>query len=123
MPEMYVDVIIESVYKDPEGNEEVLAIPRDAILDTGIRKIVYVDAGEGNFIGKEIKAGSQATAIVNDKEEYFYPVLSGLKEGDMIVTKGNFLIDSQSQISGVASGAYGGALGEKEETKAQVHQH
>ena len=52
----------------------------------------------------------------------YYPIVSGLTLGDTVVTHGNFLIDSQTQLTGSASGAYGGALG-GEESKAPVHQH
>ncbi|MBU4376705.1 MAG: efflux RND transporter periplasmic adaptor subunit [Candidatus Omnitrophica bacterium] len=114
-PEMYADVIIESMYVNTDGSHMTLAIPKDAVLDTGARKIVYVDIGGGAFIGKKVKLGPEASAEVDDQEQKFYPVLSGLKEGDKVVTKSNFLIDSQSQLSGGISGAYGGALTTEEE--------
>ncbi|MFH0839958.1 MAG: efflux RND transporter periplasmic adaptor subunit [Candidatus Omnitrophota bacterium] len=109
-PEMYADVIIESMYMNIDGSYMTLAIPKDAVLDTGARKIVYVDIGGGAFIGKEVKLGPEASADVEGREQKFYPVISGLNEGDKVVTKSNFLIDSQSQLSGGISGAYGGAL-------------
>lgn len=118
-PEMYADVVIESVYKSNEGSEEVLAVPVEAVLDTGLRKIVYVDAGNGTFIGKEIITGPQATASVNGQQEAFYPVLSGLSGNEMVVTKGNFLIDSQSQLTGGMSVLWGGASEIKTETPAE----
>ncbi|MBI5796404.1 MAG: hypothetical protein HZA47_08860, partial [Planctomycetes bacterium] len=45
----------------------------------------------------------------------YYPVLEGLVEGDKVVTSANFLIDSQSQLTGGASALYGGAMEFKEE--------
>ena len=57
------------------------------------------------------------------KESKFYPVLRGASEGELVVTKANFLIDSQSQISGVAASAYGGALGAEEKKTPSAHQH
>ncbi len=101
----------------------VLAIPKDAVLDTGIRKIVWVDRGNGEYEGRKIQIGPEATATVDKKEAKFYPVLSGVGEGEKVVTKGNFLIDSQSQITGVAASAYGGALGAEEKEETPVHQH
>ncbi|MBU4342706.1 MAG: efflux RND transporter periplasmic adaptor subunit [Candidatus Omnitrophica bacterium] len=121
-PEMYVDVIIMSMYMGPEGEREVLAIPKNAVLDTGVRKIVWINQGNDTYEGRIIKIGPEATSVIDGAESKFYPVLSGLKEGEMVVTKANFLIDSQSQLSGVAAAAYGGALG-AEEKKAPVHQH
>src|SRR3990170_7227738 len=90
-----------------EKTTQVLAIPATAILDTGIRKIVYLDKGNGQYVGKEVTLGPKAGD--------YYPVLEGLEEGDKVVTSANFLIDSQSQLTGGASALYGGAMEFKEE--------
>jgi len=108
-PDMYVDIEIMSQYTDPDGNTEVLSIPKSALLDTGRRRIVWVDKGNGQFEGRAIEIGPEAIDNSNDFIK-FYPVLMGLNEGDMVVTKGNFLIDSQSQITGVVASSFGGAL-------------
>ena len=108
-PEMYVDIEIMSQYTDQEGNKDVLSIPKSAMLDTGRRRIVWVDKGNGQFEGRAVKIGPEAIENSNDLNK-FYPVLSGLKEGEMVVTKGAFLIDSQSQITGVVSSSFGGVL-------------
>jgi Cu(I)/Ag(I) efflux system membrane fusion protein len=122
-PEMYVDVVVMSML-NIDGEMEVLAIPKEALLDTGIRKIVWVDKGDGQYEGKEVNVGPEATAVIEGKTKKFYPVLKGLTESDIVVTKANFLIDSQSQLSGTASSAYGGALGsEEEKTAPSVHAH
>lgn len=113
MPQMYVDVVIMSVYKGPEGEDMVLAIPKEAVLDTGVRRIVWIDKGNGEYEGRRVKIGPEATSSLNGEESKFYPVLKGLKEGDLVVTKANFLVDSQSQLTGTAAVAYGGALGEE----------
>lgn len=119
-PEMYVDIFIEAYLTDEEGNHKMaLAIPQNALLDTGERKIVYLDLGKGEYLGKEVEAGPAASAYVNGQKQEFYLVAKGLKEGDRVVTRANFLIDSQSQISGAAAAAYGGALGAQEEQKPQ----
>lgn len=90
-----------------EKTTQVLAIPATAVLDTGIRKIVYLDKGNGQYVGKEVALGPKAGD--------YYPVLEGLEEGDKVVTSANFLIDSQSQLTGGASALYGGAMEFKEE--------
>ncbi len=90
-----------------EKTTQVLAIPATAVLDTGIRKIVYIDKGNGQYIGKEV--------ILGPKAGDYYPVLEGLDEGDKVVTSANFLIDSQSQLTGGASALYGGAMEFKKE--------
>ena len=123
-PQMYVDVEIMSDYSGPQGEDTVLAIPKASLLDTGMRKIVWADKGKGEYVGKEVSLGPQASAATQTGEAEFYPVLKGLTEGEMVVTKANFLIDSQSQISGTAASAYAGAIGAKDEdTPAAAQQH
>ncbi len=90
-----------------EKTTQALAIPATAVLDTGIRKVVYIDKGNGQYRGKEVLLGPKAGD--------YYPVLDGLDEGDKVVTAANFLIDSQSQLTGGASALYGGAMEFKEE--------
>ncbi len=90
-----------------EKTTQILAIPATAVLDTGIRKIVYLDKGNGQYVGKDVSLGPKAGD--------YYPVLEGLEEGDKVVASGNFLIDSQSQLTGGASALYGGAMEFKEE--------
>ncbi|HHT9130157.1 MAG TPA: efflux RND transporter periplasmic adaptor subunit, partial [Candidatus Brocadiaceae bacterium] len=92
-----------------EKTTQILAIPATAVLDTGIRKIVYLDKGNGQYMGKEVTLGPKAGD--------YYPVLEGMEEGDKVVASGNFLIDSQSQLTGGASALYGGAMEFKEENK------
>ncbi|MFN7170852.1 MAG: efflux RND transporter periplasmic adaptor subunit, partial [Candidatus Omnitrophota bacterium] len=123
-PEMYVDVHILADLG--EGEEKgVLAIPKDAVLDTGLRKVVWVDLGEGRFQGREVVVGPEAVSIISGKKERFYPVIEGLSEGELVVTRANFLIDSQSQIAGPAEVVYGGALATKEEKEKPkpLHKH
>ncbi|HDZ77625.1 MAG TPA: HlyD family efflux transporter periplasmic adaptor subunit [Candidatus Omnitrophica bacterium] len=114
-PEMYVDIMIQSMYRDAKGETEVLAIAKEAVLDTGRRRIVWLDKGKGNYEGRIIHIGPLATAVIDGEKVAFYPVLKGLNPGEVVVTKANFLIDSQSQLSGVAVSIYGGALGGAEE--------
>jgi membrane fusion protein, copper/silver efflux system len=121
-PEMYVDVVISTMYMNPEGDSKVIAIPKEALLDTGTRKIVWIDKQTGEYEGREIEVGPEAVATVNGKESKFYPVVKGLVEGEVIVTRANFLIDSQSQLSGAASAAYGGSLAPESGTMPLGHQ-
>ena len=104
---------------------EVLTVPKSAVIDTGLRKIVFVDRGESGYEQIEVEVGPEAWGTSDDSEtkRRYYPIVSGLTPDDMVVTHGNFLIDSQTQLTGSASGAYGGALGGEEESKPPVHQH
>jgi uncharacterized Zn finger protein (UPF0148 family) len=116
-PNMYVDVYLKS------NRRMALAIPNDAVLDTGMRKIVYVDLGAGKYALREVKIGPQATAIIHGNRKKYYPVVEGVSKGEEVVTKANFLIDSQSQLTGPAAAAYGGALDEEEGKEEMVPGH
>jgi RND family efflux transporter MFP subunit len=74
-----------------------LTIPASAVLHTGTRELVYVSDGNGRLEPKEVTLGARS----GDD----YVVVSGLKAGQQIVTSGNFLIDSESQLQ-AAAGAY-----------------
>ncbi|RJP29571.1 MAG: HlyD family efflux transporter periplasmic adaptor subunit [Candidatus Omnitrophota bacterium] len=100
-PNMYADAFIHV------DLGQRLAVPREAVLDTGVRKIVYVELGKGQFRPQEVQTESEAIALIDGKERKFYPVLSGLNENDIVVTTGNFLIDSQSQLTGGMSALWG----------------
>jgi membrane fusion protein, copper/silver efflux system len=76
----------------------VLAIPLTAVLDSGTRKLVHLAMGDDVYRPVEVKLGPRS----GDS----YPVLDGLKEGDRVVVRGNFLLDSQFQIAGLPSLLY-----------------
>jgi Cu(I)/Ag(I) efflux system membrane fusion protein len=95
-PDMYVNVEI----KIDSGRH--LAVPEEAVLDSGIRKVVFIDKGNGHFEPKEIKLGA--------KMDGHFQVLSGLNEGERIVTSSAFLLDSESRLS-EAMGAMAGMPG------------
>ncbi len=115
LPGMYVDVKIKADYVTPTGNKnEVVAVPKSAVINTGNRKVVWVYIGEGNFEPREVKTGPLAVEGNDMRKENYYPILHGVKEGEVVVTNGNFLIDSESQITGIAAIGYGGAIGVEE---------
>ena len=95
-PGMFVQVRFAAA-----AGRDVLAIPRSAVLDTGMRKFVYVAKGNGEFEGRQVQLGPASTD--------YYPVLTGLKEGERIVSQGSFLIDSQTRITGGMTGMFGGS--------------
>jgi Cu(I)/Ag(I) efflux system membrane fusion protein len=78
-----------------EEDQLVLAVPASAVLDSGLRKLVYVERAKNQFASVEITTGPRA--------DDWFPVLSGLKEGERVAVRGNFLLDSQFQISGLPS--------------------
>lgn len=78
-----------------------LAIPKSAVLDTGVRQVVYVQVAPGRFAGREVRLGPPAGELVQ--------VLQGLAAGEQVVMSANFLIDSQSQLATGQSIQWGGA--------------
>jgi Cu(I)/Ag(I) efflux system membrane fusion protein len=94
------------------------------VINTGERTVVYVDKGDAGYVPTNVVLGMEGWAPEKDIRRRFYPILKGLQPGETIVTHGNFLIDSQSQITGAAAGAYGGALGKEEGGQTPPgHQH
>ncbi len=70
-----------------------LSIPDDAVIDTGLRQIVYVDRGEGYFEPREVRLGTRAGGVRE--------VLEGLKEGERVASSATFLIDSEAKLKGI----------------------
>ncbi|MCH7760942.1 efflux RND transporter periplasmic adaptor subunit [candidate division TA06 bacterium] len=92
-PEMYAHVQIEADI----GSK--LALPEGAVLDTGIRQVVFVDQGDGKFEPREVKLGARV--------DHYFEVLEGISEGERVVTSANFLIDSESKLRAAVKAATG----------------
>ena len=80
-----------TVYIQFRREDDTLVVPTEAILNSGTREIVFVAVGEGRFEPREITTG-----LVGDR--HTTQVLSGLTAGEDVVTSGQFLIDSESQL-------------------------
>jgi Cu(I)/Ag(I) efflux system membrane fusion protein len=91
-PGMFVDV--EFAVELPA----TLAVPADAIVDTGLRKTVFVDRGNGYFEPRQVETGWRLADQVE--------VVKGLMAGERIVMSGTFLIDSESRMRAAAMGVY-----------------
>jgi membrane fusion protein, copper/silver efflux system len=86
-PQMFADVEI----KIDLGKR--LAIPEDAVIDTGTKKVVYVDKGEGYFEPREVVLGLRTDEMVE--------VIKGLKTGEKVASGASFLIDSEAKLKGI----------------------
>jgi RND family efflux transporter MFP subunit len=86
-PEMYVDA---KIFFDLG---EKLAVPQEAVMDSGDRKIVFIADANGYFEPRNVKLGP--------KVQDYYEVLQGLAENQTVVTSGNFLVDSESKLNAV----------------------
>ena len=84
-PDMYVNVAITT-----KVGENVLQVPSSAVIRTGTHNIVITSLGEGKFLPRDVVLGSQGQGVVEIK--------SGLTDGEKVVTSGQFLIDSESNL-------------------------
>ncbi len=96
-PNMFVNATLQI----PLGDS--LVIPESAILDTGSRKIVFVAQSEDTFVKRDVVTGQSADGYVQ--------VLSGLQQGETVVTAATFLIDSQTKLGSFGSHAGHGGGG------------
>jgi Cu(I)/Ag(I) efflux system membrane fusion protein len=91
---------------------KVLAVPVSAVIDSGVRKVVIVQVGEGKFEPRSVELGARSDEWVEVK--------SGVREGEAVVVAANFLIDAESNLraalGGMGSGAKAG------EARAVTHQ-
>jgi len=85
-PGMYADIYLKSSL----GNN-ALVVPQEAVIFSGVRRLVFVSLGKGRFQSREVKLGVE----VNQNE---YQVLDGLEEGEEIVLSAQFMLDSESRL-------------------------
>jgi RND family efflux transporter MFP subunit len=97
-------MVVQTAFRISLGN--VLTVPREAVLDSGTEKIVYVAGENGVFEQRRIQTGT----ALKDR----YPVIDGLKAGETVVTNGVFLVDSQTRLTGGLTGMFGGSKSYKE---------
>lgn len=95
-PDMLVDVEL------PVEVGPALFVPKEAVLDSGTRRLVFVEQGEGVFVPRPVRTGRR----VGERVE----IVGGLMEGETVVTSGNFLLDSESRMRAAGTAAAGAAL-------------
>jgi Cu(I)/Ag(I) efflux system membrane fusion protein len=83
-PDMFVNV--ELAVSLPKG----LTVPADAIVDSGLRKQVFVQTSPDHFEARAVETGWR----LNDRVQ----IVSGLREGETVVAAGTFLVDSESRM-------------------------
>jgi Cu(I)/Ag(I) efflux system membrane fusion protein len=87
-PEKYLE---ELGYRDTATPNRVMSVPESAVIDTGTKSIVYVEASPGVFEGRAVVLGARS----GDS----FPVLDGLAPGDRIAAAGAFLIDAETRLN------------------------
>ncbi|MFO0909520.1 MAG: efflux RND transporter periplasmic adaptor subunit [Isosphaeraceae bacterium] len=75
----------------PAPRDAVLTVPESAVIDTGTRKIVYVETEPGIFEGREVVLGPRVGDV--------YPVLEGVHQGEAVAGSGAFLIDAETRLN------------------------
>ncbi len=89
-PGMFVNVELE------RARAGGLVVPDSAVIDTGTRQVVFVEAAPGHFEPREVKVGMRADGKA---------VLSaGIEAGERVAVAANFLLDSESRLRGAVSG-------------------
>jgi membrane fusion protein, copper/silver efflux system len=91
-PDMFVEVEL-NVEMPP-----AITVPADAVFDSGLRKTVFVDRGQGNFEPRRVETGWR----LGDRVQ----VVKGLMEGERVVAAANFLLDSESRMRAAAAGIF-----------------
>jgi Cu(I)/Ag(I) efflux system membrane fusion protein len=86
-----------------DGVREALLVPSEALIRTGTRTLVMLAGDGGRFRPAEVQPGAEA----GGKTE----ILAGLSEGEKVVASGQFLIDSEASLSGIAARPIGNATG------------
>lgn len=108
-PGMFVDASID-VGTQSTGGDVALSVPESAVVDTGTRRIVYVEREAGVYEAVAVEVGPLADGS--------YAVLAGLASGDRVVTSGTFLVDAELRLHPGAAAAYFGAT-----PAPRVHEH
>ncbi|MEO5362376.1 MAG: efflux RND transporter periplasmic adaptor subunit [Magnetococcus sp. DMHC-8] len=85
-PALYATVQLAA----PTASGMVLAVPESAVLDSGSRQVVLVERGEGLYEPRPVRTGGRGGGFVEVPE--------GLKEGDRVVVRANFLIDAEANL-------------------------
>ena len=92
LPGMYAEVEIAA----GGGGGPMVAVPDSAVIDSGTRRVVILDRGEGRFEPREVKLGRRGGGFVEVRE--------GVAEGDRVVVAANFLIDAESNLRAALRG-------------------
>ena len=85
-PGMYANVYLQSALP-----EKRLVVPQEAVIDSGVRKRVFVSRGKGKFEAREVTLGVEGN-------DYMFEVIVGLSEDEEIVVSGQFMLDSESRL-------------------------
>jgi Cu(I)/Ag(I) efflux system membrane fusion protein len=119
-----IEALVKSMAQDGGRQAQllqgrVLAVPENAVIDTGTLKVVYRESGPSAYEGVAVQLGPRMSRA--DQPMVYHPVLSGLKPGDRVATNGSFLIDAETRLNPAAGSIYfGGSSGSKDPPRVPV---
>lgn len=93
------------------AENEFLVVPELAVVDTGTKKVVYVEVEPGLFEGREVELGPRVELVDGARRVDYYPVVKGLAAGQRVAAAGAFLIDAETRLNPAAASTYFGATG------------
>ncbi len=97
-----LDTLLDAAVRQAAARHGLLlAVPESAVIDTGTRRVVFLEQSPGMFDAVEVRLGRRCGD--------FYPVLSGLEPGQAVVTAGAFLLDAETRLNPAAAASYFGA--------------
>jgi Cu(I)/Ag(I) efflux system membrane fusion protein len=113
VPPADLEMLQDAAGDDPERSEKleqglVLAVPENAVIDTGSQQIVYRESSPNVFEGVKLDLGPRMTGPGG---AMYYPVLAGLAAGEKIVAAGSFLVDAETRLNPAAGSIYFGGSG------------
>jgi Cu(I)/Ag(I) efflux system membrane fusion protein len=88
-----------TMYFDARVGADALTVPREAVIVTGERNLVFVKGPDGMLMPRDVVLGARSESRVQ--------ILRGLVAGDTVVTAANFLVDAESRLAGEAGGMPG----------------
>jgi len=84
--------MIATIYLESDPTWQTLTVPTEAVIYSGSRKLVFVSLPNGHFEPREVETG-----LLDDKQ-FLTEITSGVEKGEQVVTSGQFLLDSESQL-------------------------
>jgi len=107
-PGMYADIELRSTL----ARDRTLA-PRSAVIDTGERQVAFLSLGEGKFEPREVRMGAET-------DDGRVEILDGLTPGEMVVTSGQFLLDSEARVRESLARMVRGDLASEQKADAEL---